>query len=166
MRKLGRAYPEQRFDARGQLKAPRWFYPIALLLTQSLWIFLMAAVSRQQGAALLSLFYPKPSQLYWHLAAALPALLALFAAGGDYRARWPYRAWLRQQSRGLLTSSALAHGALLVWQLKASDWHFSWPSALNLLATLWALDYVRKSQQLRDYSRESLLTSPAYKPAA
>ncbi len=36
-------YPEHRYDDHGQLRPPLWFWPIALLLTRSVWLFLMAA---------------------------------------------------------------------------------------------------------------------------
>ena len=45
----------------------------------------------------------------------------------------------------------------LVMQLHSLNlqaWSFSWPTALVLVASLWALWYLLKSRQLRDYTRD------------
>ena len=78
-------YPEHRYDDHGQLRPPLWFWPIALLLTRSVWLFLMAGVTRESGSAILTLFYPDKLTLYISLLTDVPAMLALLACGGTHR---------------------------------------------------------------------------------
>ncbi|PJG58212.1 DUF2919 family protein, partial [Aeromonas cavernicola] len=72
-------YPEHRYDDHGQLRPPLWFWPIALLLTRSVWLFVMAGVTRESGSQILTLFYPDKITLYISLLTDLPAMLALLA---------------------------------------------------------------------------------------
>ena len=95
-------YPEHRYDDHGQLRPPLWFWPIALLLTRSVWLFLMAGVTRESGSAILTLFYPDKLTLYISLLTDVPAMLALLACGGTHRQTHSARAWLRRHSPLLL----------------------------------------------------------------
>lgn len=147
-------YPEHRYDDHGQLRPPLWFWPIALLLTRSVWLFLMAGVTRESGSAILTLFYPDRLTLYLSLLTDLPAMLALLACGGTYRKTRSYRAWLRGHSRGLLLCSTLGGLALQLHSLNLQQWSFSWPTALVLIGSLWALWYLLRSRQLRDYAAD------------
>ncbi len=79
-------YPEHRYDDHGQLRPPLWFWPIALLLTRSVWLFLMAGVTRESGSEILTLFYPDRISLYISLLTDVPAMLALLACGGHLSA--------------------------------------------------------------------------------
>lgn len=147
-------YPEHRYDDHGQLRPPLWFWPIALLLTRSVWLFLMAGVTRESGSAILTLFYPDRMSLYLGLMSDLPAMLALLACGGTYKQTQSPRAWLRRHSRALLLCSTLSGLALQLHGLIRQAWSFSWPTALVLVASLWALWYLLKSRQLRDYAAD------------
>ncbi len=95
-------YPEHRYDDHGQLRPPLWFWPIALLLTRSVWLFLMAGVTRESGSAILTLFYPDRLTLYISLLTDVPAMLALLACGGTYQQTRSLRAKLRRHSPLLL----------------------------------------------------------------
>ncbi len=87
-------YPEHRYDDHGQLRPPLWFWPIALLLTRSVWLFLMAGVTRESGSEILTLFYPDKITLYISLLTDVPAMLALLACGGTYQQTQSIRARL------------------------------------------------------------------------
>ena len=146
-------YPEHRYDDHGQLRPPLWFWPIALLLTRSVWLFLMAGVTRESGSAILTLFYPDKMSLYLGLLTDVPAMLALLACGGTYQQTQSIRARLRRHSRGLLLCSTASGLVMQLHSLNLQAWSFSWPTALVLVASLWALWYLLKSRQLRDYTR-------------
>ena len=145
-------YPEHRYDDHGQLRPPLWFWPIALLLTRSVWLFLMAGVTRESGSAILTLFYPDKMSLYLGLLTDVPAMLALLACGGTYQQTQSIRARLRRHSRGLLLCSTASGLVIQLHSLSLQAWSFSWPTALVLIASLWALWYLLKSRQLRDYA--------------
>lgn len=149
-------YPEHRYDDHGQLRPPLWFWPIALLLTRSVWLFLMAGVTRESGSAILTLFYPDKMSLYLGLLTDVPAMLALLACGGTYQQTQSIRARLRRHSRGLLLCSTASGLVMQLHSLNLQAWSFSWPTALVLVASLWALWYLLKSRQLRDYTRDQL----------
>ena len=145
-------YPEHRYDDHGQLRPPLWFSPIALLLTRSVWLFLMAGVTRESGSAILTLFYPDKLTLYVSLLTDVPAMLALLACGGTPRQPHSARAWLRRHSRALLLCSTASGLVMQLHSLNLQQWSFNWPTALVLIASLWALWYLLRSRQLRDYA--------------
>ncbi|MEI4960586.1 DUF2919 domain-containing protein [Aeromonas caviae] len=145
-------YPEHRYDDHGQLRPPLWFWPIALLLTRSVWLFLMAGVTRESGSAILTLFYPDKLTLYVCLLTDVPAMLALLACGGTHRQTHSARAWLRRHSRALLLCSTASGLVMQLHSLNLQQWSFNWPTALVLIASLWALWYLLRSRQLRDYA--------------
>ncbi|CAJ1776685.1 DUF2919 domain-containing protein [Aeromonas salmonicida] len=134
-------YPEHRYDDHGQLRPPLWFWPIALLLTRSVWLFLMAGVTRESGSEILTLFYPDKISLYISLLTDVPAMLAL-------------RAWLRRRSRGLLLCSTVSGLVMQLHSLNLQKWSFSWPTALVLIGSLWALWYLLRSRQIREYAAD------------
>lgn len=145
-------YPEHRYDDHGQLRPPLWFWPIALLLTRSVWLFLMAGVTRESGSAILTLFYPDKLTLYISQLTDVPAMLALLACGGTHRQTHSARAWLRRHSRALLLCSTASGLVMQLHSLNLQQWSFNWPTALVLIASLWALWYLLRSRQLRDYA--------------
>lgn len=145
-------YPEHRYDDHGQLRPPLWFWPIALLLTRSVWLFLMAGVTRESGSEILSLFYPDKMSLYISLLTDVPAMLALLACGGTHQQTNSVRAWLRHHSRGLLLCSTLSGLVMQLHSLNLQKWSFSWPTALVLIGSLWALWYLLRSRQIREYA--------------
>ena len=145
-------YPEHRYDDHGQLRPPLWFWPIALLLTRSVWLFLMAGVTRESGSAILTLFYPDKLTLYVSLLTDVPAMLVLLACGGTHRQTHSARAWLRRHSRALLLCSTASGLVMQLHSLNLQQWSFNWSTALVLIASLWALWYLLRSRQLRDYA--------------
>ncbi|MGL5037312.1 MAG: DUF2919 domain-containing protein [Aeromonas sp.] len=147
-------YPEHRYDDHGQLRPPLWFWPIALLLTRSVWLFLMAGVSQESGSAILALFYPDKLTLYISLLTDAPALLALLACGGTYGRNNSPRAWLRRHSPHLLRCAALSGLLMQLHSLALQRWLFSWPTALVLVASLWSLWYLWQSRQIREYAAD------------
>ncbi|WP_111872689.1 DUF2919 domain-containing protein [Aeromonas bivalvium] len=147
-------YPDHRYDDHGQLRPPLWFWPIALLLTRAVWLFLMAGATRQGGSELLALLYPERWSLYLSLLTDLPALLALLACGGTFASPDGWRARLRRLSPQLLIVSALGGLAMQIHALMSLGWQFSWLNALVLIASLWSLWYLLRSRQLREYAAD------------
>ena len=112
----------------------------------------MAGVTRESGSAILTLFYPDKMSLYISLLTDVPAMLALLACGGTHRQTHSARAWLRRHSRALLLCSTASGLVMQLHSLNLQQWSFNWPTALVLIASLWALWYLLRSRQLRDYA--------------
>lgn len=96
------------FDAHGRLRLPLLFWCVLLLQARTWVLFLMAGASRQQGDAILNLFYPDHERFWLGLLPGVPAVLAFLLSG--YRQRLP-RLW--RAMRWLLVLSQVL---LLLWQ--------------------------------------------------
>ena len=94
--------------ADSRLRLPLLFWCVLLLQARTWVLFLMAGASRQQGDAILNLFYPDHDRFWLGLLPGVPAVLAFLLSG--YRQRLP-RAW--RAMRWLLVLSQLL---LLLWQ--------------------------------------------------
>lgn len=131
------------YDAHGRLRLPFLFWCVLLLQARTWVLFLMAGASRQQGDALLNLFYPDHNNFWLGLLPGVPAVLAFLLSGQRQRFPriWPLMRWL------LIASQAL----LLVWQ----PWLWfsgETPSALTialLAADIYALWWLITSRRLR-----------------
>ena len=93
------------FDAHGRLRLPLLFWCVLLLQARTWVLFLMAGASRQQGDAILNLFYPDHERFWLGLLPGVPAVLAFLLSG--YRQRLP-RLWL---AAGAIASAAVAVAA-------------------------------------------------------
>ena len=96
------------FDTHGRLRLPFLFWCVLLLQARTWVLFLMAGASRQQGDALLNLFYPDHSLFWIGLLPGVPAVLAFLLSGRRhlYPRLWK---WLRPVL-------ILAQLILLLWQ--------------------------------------------------
>lgn len=97
------------YDSHGQLKLPAFFWLVLLLQARTWVLFLAAGASRDQGTALLALFYPDSEMFWLGLLPGIPAVIAFLLSGR--RARWP-RLWFCW--RWVLI---VAQCALLAWQV-------------------------------------------------
>ena len=97
------------YDQRGQLKLPILFWCVLLLQARTWVLFVAAGASREQGEALLRLFYPDSEMFWLGLLPGIPAVLAFLLSGR--RGRWPtlWTAW-----RWVLIA---AQCGLLIWQV-------------------------------------------------
>ena len=66
------------FDAHGRLRLPLLFWCVLLLQARTWVLFLMAGASRQQGDAILNLFYPDHERFWLGLLPGVPAVLAYY----------------------------------------------------------------------------------------
>lgn len=96
------------YDTQGRLRLPFLFWCLLLLQARTWVLFLMAGASRDQGAALLDLFYPDHSLFWIGLLPGVPAVLAFLLSGRRYA--YP-RLW--RMLRPLLIFAQLI---LLLWQ--------------------------------------------------
>lgn len=97
------------YDQRGQLKLPILFWCVLLLQARTWVLFVAAGASREQGEALLRLFYPDSEMFWLGLLPGIPAVLAFLLSGR--RGRWPtlWTVW-----RWVLIAAQIG---LLVWQV-------------------------------------------------
>ncbi|MDA3132674.1 DUF2919 domain-containing protein [Atlantibacter subterranea] len=97
------------YDPHGRLKLPVFFWLVLLLQARTWVLFVAAGASREQGEALLRLFYPDSEMFWLGLLPGIPAVLAFLLSGR--RGRWPglWMAW-----RWVLIA---AQCGLLVWQV-------------------------------------------------
>lgn len=86
-------YTPDDFDAKGQLKLPLAFWAVLLLQARTWLLLVMAGASREQGASLLTLFYPDTQAFWIGIGLGVPAALGLLLTG--YRQRFPriWQAW-------------------------------------------------------------------------
>ena len=96
------------FDAHGRLRLPLLFWCVLLLQARTWVLFLMAGASRQQGDAILNLFYPDHERFWLGLLPGVPAVLAFLLSG--YRQRLP-RLWRAMRWLLVLSSAAVAVAA-------------------------------------------------------
>ena len=76
----------------GRLRLPFLFWCVLLLQARTWVLFLMAGASRQQGDAILNLFYPDHDRFWLGLLPGVPAVLAFLLSGLSLihiSARWP-----------------------------------------------------------------------------
>lgn len=131
------------YDGSGYLRLPRLFWLVLLLQARTWVLLVVAGASRQEGEAILALFYPDRQAFWLGLCAGLPAAVAFLLSGrrGRFPALW--RAW-----QYVLIMAQLA---LLLWQLalmlqgEASGIAAMLVVALDLLAIVWLV----KSRYLR-----------------
>ncbi|KJM66807.1 hypothetical protein B5M10_20320 [Pluralibacter gergoviae] len=115
------------YDQHGRLRLPVLFWLILLLQARTWVLFAVAAASRQQGDALLALFYPDSEGFWLGLLPGIPAVMAFFLSGR--RQQFP-RLW-----RALRWLLVAAQALLLVWQ--PALWLAGEPlSATGLLLTI------------------------------
>lgn len=115
------------YDQHGRLRLPVLFWLILLLQARTWVLFAIAAASRQQGDALLALFYPDSDGFWLGLLPGIPAVMAFFLSGR--RQQFP-RLW-----RALRWPLVAAQALLLVWQ--PALWLAGEPlSATGLLLTI------------------------------
>lgn len=138
-------YSPDDYDAKGQLRLPVGFW-LTLLLQARTWVlFVMAGASRDQGAALLELFYPDTHAFWTGLALGIPAALGGLLTG--YRLRFP-RLW--QSWRGVLCVTLVAMLALQGVSLWRNEDALSPLVILFTGFDLLALGYLALNRRLRD----------------
>ncbi|EPF15627.1 MULTISPECIES: DUF2919 domain-containing protein [Cedecea] len=138
-------YPPADYDSQGNLKAPLLFWAVLLLQARTWVLLVLAGASRQQGDALLGLFYPDRDTFWLGLIPGVPAAFAFLLSGR--RHLWP-RFW--RAFRWLLVA---AQAALLVWQLAllAGGEELTATTIVLLVADLFALWWLVVNRRLRDY---------------
>ncbi|MDF9346648.1 DUF2919 family protein [Escherichia coli] len=78
------------YDAHGRLRLPLALLACAIASGANLVLFVIAGASREQGTALLNLFYPDHDNFWLGLIPGIPAVLAFLLSGR--RASFP-RIW-------------------------------------------------------------------------
>lgn len=138
-------YPPADYDSQGNLKAPLLFWAVLLLQARTWVLLVLAGASRQQGDALLGLFYPDRDTFWLGLIPGVPAAFAFLLSGR--RHLWP-RFW--RAFRWLLVA---AQAALLVWQLAllAGGEELTATTIVLLVADLFALWWLVVNRRLRHY---------------
>ncbi len=96
------------FDSHGRLRLPFLFWCVLLLQARTWVLFVIAAASRGQGDALLTLFYPDHDTFWLGLLPGIPAVFTFLLSG---RRHLLPRLW--RLMRLLLI---LAQATLLLWQ--------------------------------------------------
>lgn len=131
------------YDGKGMLRLPVLFWAVLLLQARTWVLFVLAGASREQGEALLALFYPDRSAFWLGLLTGVPAALAFVLSGR--RSQFP-RLWRAWRPVLMLTQSWL-----LVWQLLLliNDEAQSAAAAALLAADLFALWWLGFNPRLR-----------------
>lgn len=72
------------YDAHGRLRLPLLFWLVLLLQARTWVLFVIAGASREQGTALLNLFYPDHDNFWLGLIPGIPAVLAFCWRSAGY----------------------------------------------------------------------------------
>lgn len=138
-------YPPSDYDTHGNLKTPLLFWCTLLLQARTWFVLVLAAASRQQGDAILSVFYPDRDNFWFGLLPGVPAALAFMINGRRhlYPRVWAAVRWVLIAAQLVLLTWQL----LLLWQ--GED--LTGVTLLLLLADLFALWWLATSRRLRDY---------------
>jgi hypothetical protein len=96
------------YDNHGHLRLPFLFWLVLLLQARTWVLFVIAGSSREQGTALLNLFYPDHDNFWLGLLPGIPAVLAFLLSGRRYTFS---RLW-----HALRLLLIVAQMALLCWQ--------------------------------------------------
>lgn len=141
--------PLQNYDEAGRIKPPRFFWLCALLLAKSYFIFVLSLSNFRDADALLTVFYPRPSELYIGLGIGFSAVLAIGIVA--YREKWWGSKWLflGRCIKPLLliaVSVDIAHQMQLLFE---QHWLFSWAIAFSILTDMILLYWTLKSRHLR-----------------
>ena len=102
-------YSPDHYDSKGQLRLPVLFWLVLILQARTWIVLIFAGASRQQGNALLTLFYPDQQGFYPGLAFGLVAVMAFLLSGR--RQQFP-RLWATW--RWALAGTAIV---TFIWQL-------------------------------------------------
>lgn len=138
-------YPPSDYDVHGNLKTPFLFWCILLFQARTWFLLVLAGASRQQGDALLGLFYPDRDNFWLGLLPGVPAALAFVISGR--RHLWPglWTAW-----RWVLMAAQVA---VLVWQIVVI-WRgeaLTGMTLVLLIGDVFALWWLSTNPRLRDY---------------
>lgn len=136
------------YDAQGRLRLPFLFWCLLLLQARTWVLFLMAGASRDQGDALLNLFYPDHSLFWIGLLPGVPAVLAFLLSGR--RHVYP-RLW-----RLFHPALVVAQLILLFWQpwLCLSGEAVSGVGVSLLVLDIYALWWLLSNRRLRACFRD------------
>lgn len=138
-------YPPSDYDVHGNLKTPFLFWCILLFQARTWFLLVLAGASRQQGDALLGLFYPDRDNFWLGLLPGVPAALAFIISGR--RHLWPglWSAW-----RWVLIAAQVA---MLVWQIVAirQGEELTGVTLALLTGDVFALWWLATNRRLRDY---------------
>ena len=133
------------YDAQGRLRLPFLFWCLLLLQARTWVLFLMAGASRDQGDALLNLFYPDHSLFWIGLLPGVPAVL-LSGRRHVYPSLW----------RLLHPALVVAQLILLFWQpwLWLSGEAVSGVGVSLLVLDIYALWWLLSNRRLRACFRD------------
>ncbi|MHA9420675.1 DUF2919 family protein [Klebsiella pneumoniae] len=102
------------FDAHGRLRLPLLFWCVLLLQARTWVLFLMAGASRQQGDAILNLFYRQRLPRLWR------AMRWLLVLSQVLLLLWQPMLWLSGESPSSLTIALLVADGYALWWLLTS----------------------------------------------
>ena len=138
-------YPPSDYDTHGNLKTPFLFWCTLLLQARTWFVLVLAAASRQQGDAILGVFYPDRDNFWFGLLPGVPAALAFMISGRRhfYPRVWAALRWVLIAAQLVLLTWQL----LLLWQGE----ELTGVTLFLLLADLFALWWLVTSRRLRDY---------------
>lgn len=142
------ALPLRYYDEAGRILPPKALYMLQLWLLQSILIFLGAAIIRNNGAEILSLWYPSKTKLYLAMAASFPAFLSFLIV--SYRNKMWERGvfWVFYFIKPCLYLSLGLQTMLLLNTIVELQFHFSYTLGLTALMNMTAVLYVYKSRHL------------------
>ncbi|WP_159064786.1 DUF2919 domain-containing protein [Thaumasiovibrio subtropicus] len=131
-------------DNHGWFVPPIWLWLGWVLLSRSWWLVVIAGVSREQGAALLELFYPKQMELYQQMALAAPVVVFMWLSGLRHKLPpWLLRVW--QKGRGITLVVLVSDFVIQGYAIANAPLTATLPMLVTAVLTLWFALYLVRS---------------------
>lgn len=140
-----RSYSPDDFNNHGMLSLPWAFWLVLVLQAKTWFLFVIAGSSRQQGADLLTLFYPDRGLFWSGMLVGLPAALGFLLSGRRHLWKGIWKVW-----RWVLIATTLVQMGLQAVPFWTDGGDVTLLSLAILLLDLIALAYLLFNSRLID----------------
>ncbi len=135
-------------DKHGWFVPPIWLWGGWILLSRSWWLLVIAGASREHGASLLGLFYPRQSEFYSQLIVAAPIVVLMWMSGVRHKLPlWALGIW--RYGRAITLSVLIVDLLNLVQGIWLSPIQAPLPMLITLMLLAWLAFYLLKSRRVK-----------------
>ena len=143
-----------RYDDKGLLKLSAEFYLVLAFLLRPVLVWIISLTERGQDHMMISTIYPSKYDFFYHVAAAVPALIVaiVLSLRREGAMEWLFAIWKR--GKFLLWTTWLAEVALTIYTVKVMHFRFEMSIGITLLLHLWVAQYLWQSKDIPTYFSE------------
>ncbi len=144
-------YPPSAYNDQLHLKIDLFTWAIVAFIMRPIVVFVASITQKKADRfALLNTFYPEPIWAYISVAAAIPAMLLVFAWWKRSPEAPPKVRWLWHRGRSLIAASLILNIVFLALPTWFLGQHFTAPIIAQIGLCAIALYYVFRSARVRD----------------